>query len=345
VTQSVLIDGSLGEGGGQILRTSLALSALTGKPFEMIRIRANRTKPGLRPQHCQAVSAAAGICNGKAAGNLTGSTSITFEPGAVEAGSYRYDIGTAGSTSLVLQTIYLPLLLATRRPSTVTICGGTHVPFAPCFHYLDLQWRKYLERIDLRVGLQMESAGYYPKGGGTVRASIHPTGRPLGLRIATRGSLLRITGVSSVSNLPVSIAERQKQQAVRRLSARGCPVDIEIVDLPSPGTGTMLLLVMHFEHSQACYYGLGARGKRAEAVADEAADAALHLLGGAGQIDEHLADQIVLPLALAESPSSFITPRVTSHLLTNIEVIRRFLPARIEVHGSLGCEGRVTVEP
>jgi len=186
VTQPVLIDGSLGEGGGQILRTSLALSALTGKPFEMIRIRANRTKPGLRPQHCQAVSAAAGICNGKAAGNLTGSTSITFEPGAVEAGSYRYDIGTAGSTSLVLQTIYLPLLLATRRPSTVTICGGTHVPFAPCFHYLDLQWRKYLERIDLRVGLQMESAGYYPKGGGTVRASIHPTGRPLGAAPARR---------------------------------------------------------------------------------------------------------------------------------------------------------------
>jgi len=345
VTEPVLIDGSHGEGGGQVLRTSLALSALTGKPLEIINVRANRSKPGLRPQHMQAVSAAAAVCGAELTGNAIGSTSVSFVPGELRAGSYRFDIGTAGSTSLVLQTIYLPLLLAAKGQSSVTVTGGTHVPFAPCFHYLDQQWRGYLERIGLHVRLELGGAGYYPKGGGRVTATFQPTGRPLGLQVQDRGRLLRIAGISSVSNLPMSIAERQKQRALRRLSTRGCQVDIELAELPGIGKGTMLLLVVQFERSQACYCGLGARGKPAEAVADEAVDRVLRLLDGAGQVDEHLADQIVLPLAVADGPSSFVTPEITAHLLTNIDVIRAFLPAEITVHGDLGCEGRVTVLP
>lgn len=340
----IAIDGSSGEGGGQVLRTSLALSVLTGKKLEIFNVRAGRSKPGLRAQHLQAVAAAATVCRAVVAGAEIGSQSIRFGPGRVRPGDYRFDIGTAGSTSLVLQTIYLPLALARDGPSIVTITGGTHALWAPCFHYLDLQWRPFLERIGLRVQLSLEAAGYYPRGGGEITATIHHAGHLDALTIPERGELRRIAGISSVTGLPMSIAQRQKDQAVRRLGAIRCPVEIDTVDLGGVGQGTMLLLAAEFEHSRACYYGQGARGKRAEAVADEAVDPMLRLIRGAGHVDEHLADQIILPLAAASGTSSFVTPEVTTHLLTNIEVIRRFLPAEIGVEGELGSEGRITVK-
>ena len=340
---TVTIDGSYGEGGGQVLRTSLALSVLTGKKLEMYNIRARRSKPGLRPQHLQAVKAAATVCRAVVAGAGIGSQSIRFAPGRILSGDYRFDIGTAGSTSLVLQTIYLPLALAGDGPSTVTITGGTHALWAPCFHYLDLQWRPFLDRIGLRVSWSLEAAGHCPRGGGEITATIRPAGHIDALIIPERGELRRIAGISSVTGLPMSIAERQKDQALRRLGAIGCPVEIDTVDLGGVGQGTMLLLAAEFEHSRACYYGLGARGKRAEAVADEAVDPMLRLIRAKGQIDEHLADQIILPLSAARGTSSFVTASVNTHLLTNIEVIKRFLPAEIEVEGEVGQEGRVTV--
>jgi len=343
--ETVRIDGSQGEGGGQILRTSLALSALTRKTLEIVNIRARRAKPGLHPQHLQSVQAAAAICSAETSGGQLGSQSLRFAPGEVRSGDYRFTIGTAGSTGLVLQTVYLPLLLAGRGPSTVAITGGTHVPMAPCFHYLDLQWRSFLERIGLRVRVEMALAGYYPRGGGEITARIEPASGVRPLVLAGRGPLVEIRGISMVTGLPMSIAERQKAHAEKRLERLGCPVRIEQADAPGVGQGTMLLLAVVFRESQACYYGLGARGKRAEQVADEAADAVLDFVGGNGDVDEHLADQIVLPLACAGGPSSFATHKVNMHLLTNLDVIARFLPVSFRVDGEAGCPGRVELSP
>ena len=374
MTDRVTIDGSFGEGGGQILRTSLALSALTGRELEMTNIRARRSRPGLQPQHLIAVKAAAEICGAQVTGAQLGSQRVVFAPGPVRPGVYRFDIGTAGSTGLVLHTLYLPLMLPGRGQSTVTITGGTHVPMSPCFHYLDHQWRHFMERIGLPIELTMQSAGYYPRGGGAITAGIrmhadlasalqapasqhadmqhavvphtdmHATARVMPVNLAERGSLIEIRGLSSVTGLPMSIAERQKNQAHARLRSVGCPVTIDVVDVPGVGEGTMLLLLAVFENGRACYYGLGARGKRAEAVADEAVDQLLPMIRGRAAIDEHMADQIVLPLAFADGRSMISTPMITQHLITNIEVIKHFVPARFDAVGEMGMEGTVIVE-
>lgn len=345
--QPLRIDGSFGEGGGQILRTSLTLSAITGKPFEIFNIRAGRKNPGLRPQHLQAVQAIQQISSASVSGAEVGSGAITFTPNGIKPGKYRFEIGTAGSASLVLQTIFLPLALldAFREPSNIHILGGTHVPWSPCFHYLKLQWLTYIKKLGLSAGLKMRRAGFYPRGGGEIVADIHPVGEVRPLVLEERGQLKHISGISTAGNLPGHIMRRQREQAERRLAGAGitCPVDIKEEEMPATGQGTMLLLCAEFERSQCCYYGLGAIGKRAEAVADEAVDGLLGFLKTDGVIDEHLADQLVLPLALSKGPSRFITPRLTQHLMTNIEVIKKFLPVRIEVEDTGERGGRVSI--
>ncbi len=324
------IDGSLGEGGGQILRTSLALSAITGRAVEMFNIRARRKPPGLRPQHLQAVTALAKICQAQVEGTEIGSSTITFKPGTVVPGDYHFDIGTAGSVSLVLQTLFLPLC-CTAEPSKVEITGGTHVPWSPCFHYLNLLWRRYLHHIGLEIRLEMSRAGFYPRGGGSLTAYIEPAGEFKPLALESRGQLIGLNGLSAVGNLPRRIAERQKAQAEKRLTQKGIRHDIELVEMPATGQGTMFLLVGEFENSQCCYYSLGEIGKRAEKVADEACDSFFEFLETEGVFDEHLADQIVLPLALAKGNSRFVTPKITLHLLTNLEVIKMFLPVEVDI--------------
>ncbi|HHT9141354.1 MAG TPA: RNA 3'-terminal phosphate cyclase [Candidatus Tripitaka californicus] len=337
------IDGSFGEGGGQVLRTSLTLSALTGIPFEIFNIRARRKSPGLRPQHLQAVTALAKICQARLDGAEVGSSTITFRPGTILHGDYRFEIGTAGSASLVLQTLFLPLSRAT-QPSRVEIIGGTHVPWSPCFHYLLLQWLEYLHRLGLEVAgppptLEMPRAGFYPRGGGSLIANIRPGGVIKPFILEDRGRLVSVRGISAVGNLPISIAERQKAQAEKRLAQFGSNSrdmalalsEIELLEMPAVGKGTMLLLMGEFENSRCCYYGLGEIGKRAEKVADEACDALFEFMQTDGVIDEHLADQLVLPLALARGTSRFITPKITTHLLTNLEVIKKFLSIGVEI--------------
>ncbi len=324
------IDGSFGEGGGQVLRTSLTLSALTGTPFEIFNIRAKRRPPGLRPQHLQAVTALARICQAQVDGAGVGSSIITFKPETVLPGDYRFEIGTAGSASLVLQTLFLPLTHAS-GPSRVEIIGGTHVPWSPCFHYLKLQWLEYLRCINLEAELEMSRSGFYPRGGGILIAHVKPGGEIRPLILEARGKLLRVSGISAVGNLPVSIAERQKAQAEKRLAQCDVPCEIELLEMPAVGKGTMLLLLAEFENSRCCYYGLGEIGKRAEKVADEACDAFFEFLKTDGVFDEHLADQLVLPLSLAKGTSRFITPRITQHLLTNLEIIKKFVSVEVEV--------------
>ena len=339
----IKIDGSLGEGGGQILRTALSLSAITQRPFEIYNIRANRKTPGLSHQHLQAVNATARICSAKVSGNNLRSTDITFFPGKVEHGNYRFDIGTAGSVSLVLQTIFYPLSLAGEK-STITITGGTHVTHSPCTDYLACQWLYFLKQIGFDAKIQTVRSGFYPRGGGEVFVEIYPANPQTPLQIKDRGRLVAITVTSAVSNLDMAIAQRQQLQATKRLLEKGIPHEVVLEERPAIGKGTMLLIEGTFEQSRCCYFSLGAIGKRAETVADEACNEFLAFLGTKGVIDEHLADQIIIPLALTKGTSHFITPKITQHLLTNIEIVKRFLPVSIDVSGTIDGEGFVTIQ-
>ena len=346
MTDLVEIDGSMGEGGGQVLRSSLSLSILTGKPFRITSIRANRDRPGLRPQHLMALRSAARISKAIVSGDRVGSTAITFEPGPVQPGKYLFDIGTAGATSLVMQTLLLPLALADGS-STVTIHGGTHVPWSPCFHYLDWSWRPLLNRIGVEFGLELQMAGFYPHGGGQIAAYIPGGSRIHGLRLCQRGRLLGIRGISAIADLPREIAERQRNQALKRLDELPDSPEcvIEITSLPTRSKGTLLLLLAEFEQGRACFFALGARGKRADKVADEAVDALVGFLATDATVDQHIADQLLLPLALADSGSEFITSRVTGHLMTNAGVIRQFLQVDIRIDADCGAPSRVNIEP
>ncbi|MFQ5604280.1 MAG: RNA 3'-terminal phosphate cyclase, partial [bacterium] len=326
----IILDGAAGEGGGQILRTALSLSALTGQPFEIKNIRANRPKPGLRAQHLKCVQAAGAICQARVSGDRLHSSRLTFSPGAIKAGNYHFEIGTAGSTSLVLQTIFYPISFA-QQNSTISITGGTHVPWAPCFHYLQRQWLPFMQRLGFRAKLQMEQAGFYPKGRGKIIAEIKPIKSIQPLTLLTRGNLLSIHGVSAFANLPRSVAERQNQQIRRMLQNEIDGLELEILQMPAFGKNTLMLLLGKYEHSQCCYDALGAPGKPAENVAREAAQKLLAFFASGGVFDEYLADQILIPFALAEGRSAFETPKITRHLLTNIEVIKLFLATEIKV--------------
>jgi RNA 3'-terminal phosphate cyclase (ATP) len=341
------IDGSMGEGGGQVLRSSLALSILTGKPVRLVNVRAKRPRPGLQPQHLMSVKAAAAICGAEVESAALHSQHLTFSPGPVQPGDYRFDIGTAGATSLVAQTVFLPLAVGNRAldASEVTIIGGTHVPHSPSYHYLALNWLPMLQRLGYDAELDMLLAGFYPQGGGEVRAIIRPAARIAPLDLPERGALKRITGISAVANLDTGIAERQRKQAYDRMKAKHGKVDIEVTELPARTKGTMLLLLAEFRHTTACYFSLGALGKRAEQVADEACLWMERFLAGSGTVDEYLADQLLLPLAFAEGESRFRAGQVTEHLRTNAAVVEAFGAAKVEIEKDGGREGTVRVRP
>ncbi|MEK7866621.1 MAG: RNA 3'-terminal phosphate cyclase [Planctomycetota bacterium] len=327
------IDGSKGEGGGQVLRTSLTLSLLTGKPFRIARIRAGREVPGLRPQHLECVRAAARISRAAVEGDREGSQALSFSPGPVSPGAYEFRIATAGALTLVLQTVLLPLLRA-RGPSLITLSGGTHVPWSPTIDYVA---RVFLPSIEAAgyppVPIEVLSAGYYPKGGGEVKLAV-PEWDPAGVRPLDRedrGRVLRVRGVSNVSSLPPHVSDRQAGRAEARLAAMGWPYQIERVFTPSCQPGTSLLLVAETEGGPIGASALGQKGKPAERVADEACDELARLLASDGAVDPHLADQLVLPLALIAEESAYTTTEVTPHLRTVLEVVRAFLPADLAV--------------
>lgn len=334
------IDASFGEGGGQILRSALALSILTGKPMRLAHIRARRPQPGLRPQHLKAIEAAAQISTARLEGALPDSQALCFEPQDLRAGEYAFDIGTAGSTSLLLQTICLPLCFAD-TPSRLSLTGGTHVPWSPCYHYLAWQWLPYLEQIGYRVESSLELAGFYPRGGGIMHANIQPARRLRPLRITERGQLLRIRGLSAVGRLDRSIAMRQCRQALARMDDLAVPLDIEVAELPAASPGTFILLLAEFEHSRSCAFALGALHKPAEKVADEAVEELRANIASGGAIDGWLADQLLLPLAFVADKSVLSVSRISQHLLTNAQLLSHFLPVRVEIEGQLGQPGVV----
>jgi RNA 3'-terminal phosphate cyclase (ATP) len=342
-TAVIELDGSFGEGGGQILRSSLTLSLLTGKPFHLRHIRAGRPKPGLQPQHLMSVRAAATIGQAKMRGASHGSSDLEFSPGAVQPGNYRFDIGTAGATGLVLQTLYLPLALRASGPSNLTLVGGTHVRASPCFHFLQTTWLAYLRRIGIRINLDMVHPGFYPRGGGVVEAQIQPCSRLQGLHLRQRGSI-RVTGFSAVAGLPQHIAERQARRASQRLQQRYDRTSDIQEQTWHGGPGTVLALVLHTDPVPGLFFALGERGKPAERVADEAVDqVGAYLEAAPAAVDCHSADQIVLPLALAEGPSEFTVSEVTAHLHTNVAVIQRFVEREIICEGPEGGPGVVRI--
>jgi RNA 3'-terminal phosphate cyclase (ATP) len=340
----IVINGSYGEGGGQVLRTSLTLSALLGQPVCIENIRARRRKPGLQAQHLTGVWAIAQICEAELEGAELNSLTMTFKPrSSPRAGEYSFDVaearkgGSAGATSLVFQTLLLPLALAPGQ-SRLTIRGGTHVAWSPPFHYLQHVYLPILARMGLEANTEIEKWGWYPIGGGEMTASIRGRrGNHLfGLDLLERGELKRLWGISAASNLPSHIGQRQKKRAKETLRERGFDPQIEIIDAPSPGQGTIVFLVAEYEHTVAGFSSLGERGKPAEKVAEEACREFIAYHQSDACLDKHLADQLILPMALAPGPSTFTTCEITTprseaqkgHLLTNIWVVEQFLDVK-----------------
>jgi RNA 3'-phosphate cyclase len=336
------IDGSLGEGGGQILRSSLTLALLTGQAFRLRNVRARRARPGLQPQHLTAVRAAAEVGQAQTRGASVGSGQLDFEPTTVKPGTYRFAIGTAGATTLVMHAVYLPLALQ-GVPSHLTFEGGTHNDHAPSYDFLATTWRGYLARIGLPLALHLDRPGFYPRGGGRFTAAI-PGGATLrGLTLTDRPPITRVTGFSAVSGgLPEHIARRQAGRAKEQLEAAGLDADIDLQTWQG-GPGSVVGLTLDEAPVPTLVFGLGARGKRAEAVADEAVAEVFKYTAADAPVDEHSADQLLLPLAFAEGPSEYRVARVTRHLLTNAEVVRQFLPRRIDVEGAEGEPGTVRI--
>jgi RNA 3'-terminal phosphate cyclase (ATP) len=340
----IRIDGSQGEGGGQLLRSALTLSLLTGERIHIDNIRANRSNPGLRHQHLAAVKAAQSIGKSEVEGGILGSTELDFHPRTIQPGRYRFNIGTAGSTSLVLQTVFLPLSM-TKTTSSITITGGTHVPWSPSYDYLEMQWLPYMNKLGFEAHISMDLAGFYPKGGGQIQGRIKPIVRINPLEILDRGSLKQIRGISAVANLDRRIAERQRKQVIRRLGDKYRLNDIRIKQMPSKFKGTLMLLLGEFEYSQCCYFSLGKPGKPAERVADDVINAFESFMATNGAIDEYLADQLLLPLAFASGPSRFMSGKLTNHLITNADVIKEFINVEIDIDGDIGQPGMVTIQP
>jgi RNA 3'-terminal phosphate cyclase (ATP) len=327
------IDASHGEGGGQVLRTALSLSVALGRPVTLRQVRARRPRPGLRPQHLTVVRALAAISDAQVAGDTLGSTEVTFVPRTLRGGAYHFDIGairgSAGSVSLLFQALALPLAMAA-EPSRLLLRGGTHVPWSPPVPYLASVFVPALGRIGVPAALTLRRWGWYPAGGGEVEASITPSRPRGGIRWERHGGPPTIEGISAVSRLPLSIAERQRARALARLTGSGLSAQITLLeDSTALGPGTLLMLSATGESALAGFSALGRRGVRAETVADEAVDPLIDYLQSGAAVDDHLADQLIPFLALAGAPSVFSCPTLSSHVRTVSWLVEQMLPVRV----------------
>ena len=342
VEEQVVVDGALGEGGGQVLRTALTMSLATGKPFRIENIRANRPKPGLLRQHLTAVKAAAEIGTARVTGDVLGSASVTFEPRGVKAGDYAFAVGSAGSTTLVLQTIMLPLLLAS-GPSSIALEGGTHNSAAPPFDYLQRVFVPIVARLGGAISVSLERPGYYPAGGGRFSASIGGGARLQRLELPERGEIVGRRVRGQICNLPQHIAEREVRTALRLLNwgpDAGC---VEVT-ADGVGPGNVVFVEIESEHLTEVFTGFGEVGVTAEAVASRAVHEARRYLAGNVPVGVCLADQLLPVLALGAG-GSFRTLSLSRHGRTNADVIRLFRDVEITVteHARDNVEVRVDV--
>ncbi len=326
-TELVRIDGSAGEGGGQILRSALALALATGRPFEITNIRAGRKKPGLLRQHLTAVTAAAAVSGAQAPGARLGAGELRFTPGAIAPGEYRFAVGTAGSTTLVLQTVLPPLLVA-RGPSTLILEGGTHNPYAPPFDFLAKAFLPLVARMGPQVEAVLDRPGFYPAGGGCIRVHVTPAASLGRLDLLERGEIGRTLARAVVSNLPRNIADRELK-CVRDLLGWDRE-SLQVEETASHGPGNLLMLEIESERLTEVFTAFGERSIRAEDVGRAAVDEARDYLASGAPVGPHLADQLLLPMAMAGG-GSFRTVAPTRHTLTNIEVLKKFLEIEVRV--------------
>ena len=346
----VVIDGSMGEGGGQILRTAIALSAVTGQPVRVVNIRAKRKNPGLRPQHLTAIRALAQITGARVRGAEVGSSEIEFWPGPIRGGVYDFNVGTAGSVSLVLQAI-LPALAFADSPVRVRITGGTDVKMAPTIDYMRNVFARLLLNFGYRVDIRVYRRGHYPRGGGRVEAIIeNPPRRLEPTRIVERGRLLGVEGRSHAVRLPRHVAERQAKAAARVIKERlGVDPRIEIEWYepgrdPHLGPGSGIALWAAYEGSVLGSDSLGERGKRAEVVGREAAIKLVDDIASGAAVDRYASDMLPPYMALASGVSEYTGASLTSHAETVFMLLRIILPeAGIEVEGSPGKPFRARI--
>jgi RNA 3'-terminal phosphate cyclase (ATP) len=322
--ETIYIDGSVGEGGGQVLRTSLTLAVITGKHLHIEKIRANRPKPGLGKQHLVCVEAAREICGAKCAGAKLGSTSLDFEPGGVQAGNYQFDIGSAGSASLVIQTI-LPVLFTAPEASAVIVTGGTHNSWAPPYDFLKESFLPAIKTMGFKVDCRLLRYGFYPAGGGQIASDIKPGGENPEKIIELCQPMVnpKIHAVVYTAKLPNRVVQRQR----RLIAESGLPIagfeHIEVMDSAGPGNCVVVRVVCN--NRTTVLTGFGSRGKPSEKVIDEVVTETRDFISSGAAIDHYLADQLLIYMAMRKG-GRFTTNQLSKHLTTNMEVIKKFLP-------------------
>ena len=338
------IDGSHGEGGGQLLRTACALAAITGEPVRLRNIRARRAPPGLAPQHLTAVTAVAALCEAQTEGLELRSQELVFRPGKLRGGEVRFDVGTAGSVTLVLQAL-LPAALVAGAPVRIHLGGGTDVHAAPPLDYLRYVLLPLLARMGAPVELTLQRRGYYPRGGGEITVAVRPA-RLAGLRAETPGALQEIRGIAHVSNLPEHIATRMRETAQRMLA------DLARVEIESQllgrdraiGQGGAIVLWARTEHALLGGSEVAQRGVPAEHIAATAAQMLRDDIGAGATVDIHASDQLLIYCALARGPSCFLARTLSSHAQTTLWLLQQFLPLRVHTRAAGTCT-RVDIEP
>jgi len=332
--REIIIDGSEGEGGGQVLRTSFSLSAITGKPVRIENVRGRRKKPGLFRQHLTAFKAAAEICDASMDGAELSSSEIAFHPSKIKGGDYDFSIGSAGATTLVAQTI-LPILAHADTPSNVKISGGTHNQWTPTFDFLDQAFLPQFRKMGGRASAELEAHGFYPAGGGAIRMAVKPTTETHVLSLEDRGERTGEKVVAVVANLSREIANREVSTLLKALNLSD--EKSEIIHVEGPGPGNAVSLFLQHENVTEVFVALGEHGVRAESVAKNVAAQAqkyLPAVDGTGTVQtavgEHLADQLLLPMALFGG-GVFTTTDITQHTRTNIDIIKMFLDVDIKM--------------
>jgi RNA 3'-terminal phosphate cyclase (ATP) len=331
------IDGSYGEGGGQVLRTSLSLAAITGTPIRIVGIRAGRRKPGLAAQHLTAVRAAARICHANLRGDALNSMTLEFVPSSsVQPGHYTFDVteaqqgGSAGAMTLVLQTILLPLALA-NADSQVTLKGGTHVPFSPTMTYVEQVYLPMLHKMGVEATAKLRGWGWYPQGGGEIQIQVSGGGILNGINLLERGKLRQIRGLAVVTELPASIPQRMTNRADNLLRQAGLKAVIQALREKGVAPGAGIFLTAEYQHSWSGFGGIGRLRLSAEKVAEIACQQLLQFHQTDAPVDQHLADQLLLPAALASEASQYRVAEISTHLTTNAAIIEQFGLARVTV--------------
>jgi RNA 3'-terminal phosphate cyclase (ATP) len=337
----ITIPGDMLEGGGQILRMSIALSALLGEPVRVVNVRGKRKPPGLARQHMTALKVLSSLCNGHVEGLQLGSTEVTFNPGKLKPGSYKFDVGTAGSVTLILQAA-MPVMAFTPGYTKLTLIGGTNNPMAPPVDYIESVLLPNLRLIGVKANLKLNRRGFYPRGGGELEFSTEPIRKLEPITLDKLGEISEVRGLVYSCRLPEHIANRMASSASEKLNAIGLkPIfEKEILYPPNPkcslDPGCGLVITVKHTYGYLGVDRLGVIGKRAELIGSEAAEELINIIRGGYPVDKHLCDQLIIWASLADGVSRFKTVELTLHALTCIELSRMILKADFKINGGLG---------